>query len=415
MLSVAFSLLALILASASTAWADSPAGPDSSSIQTQSMARGEATASEPARGDEMELGWWDRQVSLKGDVRAALAVNIRKERDGEQPREFTQRVRLRGGAEFSFLRWLGATARLALGIDDDTDSLGFRLKHRRDIESGDLTFDELFFTLRPHRYVTIRGGRFQTAGHPFEVDSVVEDSLSRHDSGGLDIDWTDGLYITIQTPASFTLHLIGQANPMERPTNNVGVRGPLDFRSDASRLTYYMGLEAPRFKPFTQLVADVTIIPRALRPRGMGGETREDLIAFSMRAAADFPILGPQGIILHPFGEFGVMASTPRENALEVSNSQERSGSFAFVAGVDFKNLGPGSLGFQFGWAQPGYLISPDYPNNAWSMETRYEVGVAKNAVLEVRHRHREEIEKLVTTRTRQTDDNFLLRVTMKF
>ncbi len=85
------------------------------------------------------------------------------------------------------------------------------------------------------------------------------------------------------------------------------------------------------------------------------------------------------------------------------------------MAGLDLKQLGPGSLGFQFGWTEAGYLISPDYPNNAWSIETRYKVPVLENIVFEIRYRHRQDIEKRVGALERQTDDNILGRLTVKF
>ncbi|MFQ5962279.1 MAG: hypothetical protein ACE5MG_12865 [Candidatus Methylomirabilales bacterium] len=361
---------------------------------------------------ETEQTWLERHVTFIGDVRAALAVDKLGKRDGSDLTEVKPAVRLRGGAAISFLPWLEMTARLALRIDDDIDGFDFRLKSDGGIEAGDVTFDKLFLTLTPHELITIEGGRLQTS---FEVDSVVKDSLSRNDSGGLDINWTDGIHVILGRPSSFNLHLIGQANPDGGSTNGVGAQGPLDFEEDASSITYYVGLEAPPVEPFTQLFADVTIIPQALRPEGLGSDEKENIVAFTLKGAADFPLHWLEPIVLHPFGEFGVMVWTPQENVLEISNSTERADRFAFVAGVDLKNLGPGSLGFQFNWTQPGYLISPDYPNNAWSIETRYKVPIAKRVTLELRYRHRQEIEKLVDAQQRQTDDNVLARITVKF
>ena len=195
----------------------------------------------------------------------------------------------------------------------------------------------------------------------------------------------------------------------------MGARGPIDFEDGASRFTYYAALEAPPSEPFTQLLADVTIIPQALRPDGLASEAKENVVAFTLKGAADLPLSWLEPIILHPFGEFGAMVSTPQENVLEVSNSTESAGRFAVVAGLDLKNLGPGTLGFQFNWTQPGYLISPDYPNNTWSIEMRYKVGMFKNAVFDIRYRHRQEIDKLVGAQERQTDDNVQARITVKF
>jgi len=367
-------------------------------------------------GSQQMPGWWREHVTLNGDLRAALAVNGRGNRDGTGQTNILPVARIRGGFAMSLTPWLDATARLATFFDKEVEGVGFRLRHRRDIQPGDLTFDSVFLTLRPHELVTMKIGRLQTEDPPFELDSVVKDSLSRHDSSGLDVSWTDGIHVIVGKASSLKLHLIGQVNPEEGPTNGVGTRGPLEFRDGGTRVTYYAALEPPPVKPFTQLVADVTVIPQALRPAGLGRDSKEDVVAFTMRVAADFALAqGSRPLTVHPFTEFGVMLSTPRESVLKVSSSNRRANHFAFVAGFDLKHLGPGALGFQFGWAQAGYLISPDYPNNAWSSEARYKLSVTKNAVFEIRYRHRQDIDRLIDALDGRTDDNILARVTVKF
>lgn len=377
----------------------------------------EQPSGEPEKKAETEKGpWWQQYVIFTGDLRAVLALNIRGDRNGTDRTNILPVMRLRGGVTLLPTSWLRVTARLAGFFDEELQGLGFRFSHRRTIQSGDVTFDELFLTLKPHEFLTIKVGRLQTEDPPFELDSVVLDSLSRHDSSGLDVDWTDGVYVTIGRPSSFKLHLIGQVNPKGGSTNGVGKRGPVDFTDGASRITYYAGLEAPSLKPLTQLVADVTIIPQALRPFGLGTDEKEDVIALTTRAAGDLPLQdGSKPLTFHPFIEFGAMVRTPKENVLKVSINEERADHFAFVTGLDLKNLGPGALGLQFSWTQAGYLVSPDYPNNAWSIEIRYKVRVLKNAVLEIRYRHRQDIDKLVDALERQTDDNILTRITVKF
>jgi len=370
---------------------------------------------EKANGEEGPA-WWQRHLAFSGDVRAALAVAIRGGRGGANQTETLPVVRLRGGATVSPTPWLTGTARLAGFFDKEIDGLGFRLSHRRTIRSGDVTFDSLFLTLRPHELFTAKIGRLQTEGRPFELDSVVEDTLSRHDSSGFDVNWTDGVYLIIGRSSSFKLHLIGQLNPEDGPTNDVGIRGPVGFRGGASRVTYYVGAEAPPLPPFTQLVADVTIIPQALRPFGLGTELKEDLVAFTVRAAADVALqAGTTPLTLHPSAEFGAMLSTPGESVLGISTSHQRAERFAFVAGLDLKPLGPGVLGFQFGWTQSGYLISPDYPNNAWSIEARYKVGIGRHVVWEISYRHRQDITTLVTAPKRETDDTIVARISLEF
>lgn len=362
---------------------------------------------------EAQQSWWHRHVTLSGDVRAALALSMKGRHDGTDRTDLLPLARFRGGVILAPTPWVDITARLAAFLNKETEGVDFRLRHRRDIQPGDVTFDSLFFTVNPYRFMTIKVGRLQTE---FELDSVVKDSLSRHDSSGLDVSWTDGIHVIVGKASSMKLHLIGQVNPERGPTNGVGTRGPLEFRDGGTRLTYYAALEAPPLKPFTQLVADITIIPQALRPQGLDSPVQEDLVALTMRGAADLPSGNEASpFILHPFFELGVMIWTPQEKVLKVSGSGKRADHFAIVTGLDLKQLGPGALGFQFGWAQAGYLISPDYPNNAWSIEARYKLDIATNAVFEIRYRHRQEIDKLNGALERQTDDNMLARMTVKF
>ncbi len=230
------SILVLIIAPKIAVGADLVA--EKAPVSTPEGPPGEA---ENAAGETQQT-WWERHVKFIGDARAALAFKSRGDRDGEHSSEVTPAVRLRGGAAVSFLPWLDGTARLALRIDDDIEGFDFRFNYNEGIEAGDVTFDELFLALKADESLTIKGGRLQTA---FEVDSVVKNSLSRHDSSGLDITWTDGVYGIIGRPSAFRLHLIGQVNPDDGPTNGVGDRGPMDYEDDASRVTYYVGLEAP--------------------------------------------------------------------------------------------------------------------------------------------------------------------------
>lgn len=393
------------------------------------LAIGEAVGREPAEEGSMsttlprpgeiekrieaQQSWWHRRVTLNGDVRAALALNLKGRQDRTDRTDLLPLARLRGGVTLAATPWVNVTARLATFLNKETDRVGFRLRHRRDIQPGDLTFDSLFLTIRPYQFMTIKVGRLQTE---FELDSVVKDSLSRHDSSGLDVSWTDGIHVIVGKASSMKLHLIGQVNPEEGPTNGVGTRGPLEFRNGGTRVTYYAALEAPPLKPFTQLVADLTIIPQALRPQGVDSPVQEDVVALTMRGAADLHFGNEaSSFILHPFFELGVMIWTPQEKVLKVSGSGKRADHFAIVTGCDLKQLGPGALGFQFGWAQAGYLISPDYPNNAWSSEVRYKLDIATNAIFEIRYRHRQEIDRPNGVLERQTDDNMLARVTIKF
>lgn len=346
------------------------------------------------------------RLQYETDLRVGLSSNRRSERDASNPVEYSVSARLRHGATASIAESWQLKVRAAAIADNNVERL--RVSLDGPIITGDVTLDTLHFVYRPSETLTVNIGRLQTE---FELDSVIKDSLSRHDSSGVTVDWTDGIHMIVGREDAVRLHFITQTNHERESTNGVGTQGPASYEDDSARHTYYLGLELPESGVFTQLLADITVIPEALYPLGLDEGTREALAALTLKAAADVMV---GDFKLHPFLEAGVMLSTPLNNVLDLQDgSRSHAGKFAVITGFDLVDVGPGDVGIQISWIQPGFLISPDYPANSTSVEARYEWAFGRNAVFDIRYRYREDMKRNLTSRVKRRDRNVQARISM--
>jgi hypothetical protein len=355
-------------------------------------------------GDELEES--QDQLDFAGDLRTSLARNKRRERDESEDATYTPTLRIRYGFTAALAPNIEFKARAAGLFTKDTD--GISLRAQGPIETGDITVDSMFLRFKPSPAITIDLGRLQTA---FELDSVVEDSLSRHDSSGTAVDWTNGIHAIVGSEESYRIHFIAQRNTKNGSTNAVGTIGPVSFEDKDSRVTYYVGLQLPPTNFITQFIADVTVIPDALRPLGLENTRSANIVAATLKAAADFTV-GKRTV--HPFLELGATLTDTQKEVRALSGAAESAGRMAVVSGFDVMEIGPGDLGIQAAWVQAGFIISPDYPANAFSVEVRHRTRFGENAVFEIRYRHREDINKTVNPVAR-VDHNVQLRFTLEF
>lgn len=347
-------------------------------------------------------------LAYSGDLRTSLALNLQEVRDGSEHSVLLPAMRIREGLVLTLHPAVQLRMRLAGLLDKRTSKLEFHLDDPA--TTGNFTLDTAYLHFSPHEKFTLQVGRLQTA---FELDSVVEDSLSRHDSSGLAIDWTNGLHLIFGAAAATRLHYIGQANRKSGTTNGVGNRGPVTLAEQNSRVTHYLALEFKPQGPLTQLVVDVTTIPSALHTNGLNTHGSHDLVALTTRAAADFDL--GHGLVLHPALELGFTPVTPEKQALSLARSDGGTQGLAVIAGIDLKNLGKGAVGVQYAEVKAGYLLSPDYPPNTRSIELRYSLPVTATMKADLRYRQRRELEKSHGAAATLVDHNLLLRVTLRF
>lgn len=348
-------------------------------------------------------------IAFTGDARAAIAIQQRDRADGTTETELLPALRLRPGIDVLPGSAVSFRFRLAGLLNRDVHGLRFDADGPGD--PGVIAVDSAYVQFKPDDRLQVRVGRIQTV---FELDSVVEDGLSRHDSGGVAVDWTDGMHIALGQPTSTRLHYIAQFNRSDRSTNGVGARGPVTFENGASRVTHFLGLELAPKGSVTQAMVDMTWIPEALADGVQGDRGNRDFLAFTARLAADYKVA--EGLVLHPALEIGWMPVTPKLESLGFASRSGRASGLALVTGIDIRPLARGALGLQLARIPAGFIASPDYPANSRSAELRYSWWPIESRLkLDLRYRLRQRMLRAAESDSRQTAHNLQLRATLRF
>lgn len=348
-------------------------------------------------------------IAFTGDARAAIAIQQRDLADGTTETELLPALRLRPGIDVLPGSEVSFRFRLAGLLNRDMHGLRFDADGPAD--PGVIAVDSAYLQFKPDDRLQVRVGRFQTA---FELDSVVEDGLSRHDSGGVAVDWTDGVHIALGKPKGTRFHYIGQVNRNDRSTNGVGARGPVTFESGSSRVTHFLGLELAPSGGVTQAMVDMTWIPEAMVDDSQGSRGSRDFLSFTARLAADHNVAA--GRVLHPALEIGWMPVTPQLESLGFASRSGRASGLALVAGLDIRPLARGALGLQLARIPAGFIASPDYPTNSRSAELRYSWWPIESRLkVDLRYRVRQKLLRASESESRQTAHNLQLRATLRF
>ena len=350
-----------------------------------------------------------------GDTRFGYFASEREARDGSESEADDFRIRLRLGVEAELSpAWL-ARGRVAGRFSDDQDRTRFWLKAwaptPTGLELGDSTIDELYLQYSPAGGKSwLRVGRLQTK---FELGGVAAKSLDRNDSPSTDISWTDGLHWRYQVATGWQSHLILQRNVSQG--TGTTARPPLYFDDSASRVSLFAGLESTAaLGPVKQRMISVTWMPSSLATEGASADRREDYVAVTGRLGAEWP-LGAQGLRFGLSGELGFAPNTPREAVVNAGTSGDAGGT-AGQASINLRDFAPGhGIALVYGWADAGWLLSPDFRNNDELLELRYQWKFSTAWSMEARIRRREELDIPATALQRRVDDDLYLRVTGKF
>jgi hypothetical protein len=325
------------------------------------------------------------------------------------------RLRLRLGAEAGLAEnWL-LRGRLAGRFSTEQDRTRFWLRAwmptRTGLEDGDATLDELFLHYTPDGTDwSLRIGRFQSK---FELKGVASKSLDRNDSPNMEVTWTDGAHLQYALTPRWRSHLLLQRNA-SRGSGQVA-RAPLTFDDSASRVTAFAALESTApIGPVTQRVFSVTWMPSALASDGPGAERREDYLALTARMFAEWPI-GTQGMRGGLGGEAGYAPNTPVESVVNAGAGSDAHG-WAHTFSMNLFDFAPGHhIAFVYGRVDAGWLISPDFRNNDRLLEIRYQWRISPTLSVESRLRRREEVDLPDGVTRPRIDDDFYLRLSMRF
>ena len=366
--------------------------------------------SPPQAKGEIKLG---EKIAVSGDARGSYVERKRLSRAGIEmtdTSEWRARIRLQLSVKphekFSIVsRWAGRYS-----TEDQTNQRLFFLNNDNDIIYDESTIDKLYMELRPNDQWTIRVGRLQTK---FELEGVAKKSLDRNDSPNVDIDWTDGGHIILKVGSAWKAHLILQYNGKDGASNVL--RSPLNFTDSGSRITYVAALESKKKAgPFVQRGIDVTYIPKGLRRDGTATGRIEDYLALVGRTAVAWPT-GIGKMVFQVGAAAGYAFNQPTKAAVKLNGGGD-AGGFAGQVSVNLLDIYPKhSIGVVYGYAQGGWLVSPDFRRNEDAIEGRYKWQVHKNVKLEARYRQRQEIKKRTGASHKQRERDLYVRMTAKF
>lgn len=354
-------------------------------------------------------------LNFNGDLRIRSIYSDLDQRDGTNDSSSVVRGRFRVGGIYKITdQWL-LGGRLASNCSTDECNPAFVLDsnpgNQSNIDDGDITLDQLYLhTFRLQKF-DVAVGRLQTK---FVARSgVFAKSLDRNDSHNVNVNWTDGAHVTWHMEKDEIVHLILQRNQADG-TSNI-VRGPIDVSGDDSRITYFLGWEnLKRFGPFIQRGLDVTYIPKSLLKDGDRAGRIEDYWGIVSRFAARWPdkSSGPR---LRIAGEIGYAPETPSRATMGLAGSGDTDG-LAWNIAASVLDFRPNhSIGVNYGRADAGWLISPQYRENDELFEVRYLWRRSRNLAVDIRARWREEIEQLENSVRKRAELDVFARFTLGF
>jgi len=353
-------------------------------------------------------------VRIVGDARLTYQASERDERDGSSTTADNLRLRARIGAESILGEQWRLRGRVAGRFSNDQEQTrawtNAWTPTRTGLRDGDIAVDELFLRFLPaNDKGSVRIGRFQTR---FALDDLMSKSLDNRDSPGATVTWTNGVHWRYHISDAWRWHSLARFNTSRGAS--VIARSPLAFDDSDSRVTWFTGLQGlDRLGPITQRMIGLTWMPRSLASDGLDAPRRDDYLALTARALAEWP-LGHGGMSTRVGAEVGHAPNTPSKAAMGIG-SGGRSGGTAgqFSAGLyDF--VPRHDVSVVYGFADAGWLISPNFRENDALLELRYRWRVSYKMSFEARARRREERDLPTGAMRARVDEDFFVRLNLR-
>ena len=353
-----------------------------------------------------------RGFTLTADIRTAYTRANVDERDSSNSVDDALRARWRVRSTFGFSPYLRGSARVA-GLCSNVECkpnlvLQDYIPTNRGMADGDITLDEVFLQWYRLNNFDLALGRMQTKF--VARGGVFAKSLDRNDSHNFNVNWTDGLHGTIRARRGWVSHLILQHNAAEGATNVR--RAPLDFDDSGARVSYFVAFENLERKPFfLQKALDISYLPKSLLKDGTQSGRREDYYAVVLRSANRWPERN-DGIRLRVAAELGYAPNTQTKTAAGLSGNGDADGlAWNFVVSLmDFKPNH--SIGVNYGKVGAGWLLSPQFRQNEWLGEIRYQWRRSSNLAFDFRIRKRKELQQMELADRKQEEIDFHIRFT---
>ncbi|UCH49625.1 MAG: hypothetical protein JSU95_07595 [Betaproteobacteria bacterium] len=365
-------------------------------------AKGSAEVTEEQRG-----------LSLKWDVRGGYSGSDTKERDDSETKDDLWRARYRFTGTVGLFPYLRAEVRMA-GLCSEVECepnfvLTDYLPTNTSMEDGDVTLDKAFLNWYRLEKFSIVAGRMQTKF--VALGGVYAKSLDRNTGNNTNVNWTDGAHFVYKADNGWASHLIAQHNAPEGATEVR--RGPLDFKDDNARVSYFFALDNKERTPyFLQRGLDISYLPSALLKDGALTGRREDYYGIVVRSSNRWP-RRDDDVRLRVAAEIGYAPETQTRAAAGLAGDGDADG-LAWNIVLSLMDFAPDhSIGVNYGEVGAGWLLSPQFRQNESLSEIRYQWRRSRGLALDVRVRRRTELEQLVSSTRKQDELDFFVRLTL--
>lgn len=351
-------------------------------------------------------------IGLSADVRVGYFQWEIEDRDATSQTDdlVGSRWRIRSEAQLNpYLRVVGRIA----GICTDNECspnlvLEDSIPTTNGMSAGDITLDEAYIHwFRLDRF-DLALGRMQTKF--VTRGGVFAKSLDRNDSSNINVNWTDGLHATFRGRNGWVPHIILQHNSPDGATNVR--RGPLDFDDPDARISYFFGIESrKRTKLFLQRGLDISYLPKSLLTDGALSGRREDYYGIVLRTSNRWPERD-EGIRLRTAVEVGYAPETQTRAAAGLAGDGDVDG-LAWNVVLSVMDFKPNhSIGVNYGQVGAGWLLSPQFRENEWLTEIRYQWRKSRQLAFDFRIRKRKELEQRILSDRKREELDFFIRFT---
>ena len=351
-------------------------------------------------------------VSVEADVRTAYAGSDTDNRDRSNTEEDVLRARWRVTGTVGIFSYLRGSVRIA-GLCSDVECepnfvLTDYIPTSNGMADGDITLDKAFLHWYRLEKFDLALGRMQTKF--VARGGVFAKSLDRNDGNNTNVNWVDGLHGAYQAKHGWVSHLIVQHNAPEGATEIR--RGPLDFRDDGARASYFVAFEnLDRTPRFLQRGLDISYLPKSLLKDGTQFGPHEDYYGIVLRSANRWPERD-EDVRLRVAAELGYAPETQTRSAAGLAGDGDADG-LAWNVVLSLMDFKPNhSVGVNYGRVGAGWLLSPQFRQNESLAEIRYLWRRSKDLALDIRVRRRTDLERLAGSDQKQNELDFFVRLT---
>ncbi len=357
----------------------------------------------------------DKNAEFFGAFRTVYSYVNTQDRAGISTDEHTLNARIHLGINYSINPDLKFGLRLAGRFSTNQDDFRFVLDDHTGgggaYPAGVTTFDSFYLQWQASKSLRITGGRFQAR---FPLAGFIPKAMDRYYAANLSISHTDGLWFQWDIHTDWRTHLIISHNGKNGSTH--AARSPLDFSSNAARISYLAQLEHRETnKRWVQRELSISFNPDTF----IRDDDKRGLLTISSRAMMRLPYSLPSGE-LWAGGEFAISPEAPRPIDAGINVDEDRTlfgkAPIAWQVSAYANNFVENHrLGILYGQTEPHWLVSSSFRPNNTMAEIRYRYTYSSRLSFDVRYRLRTDLFTPSNAMMAQEDRDFYARFTYRF